>query len=577
MLDEDFIGHIFPQNCGDSLLVIEKSNKKDNGGNYLYRCQFQKYFYEVFVRKGHILNGSIINPQIEKVEFIDKIWPQKCGDSLKIISKYEKGDYWNVEFINYPYKLIARKIFIKEGTVLNPEIENQTFIGKEFPQNCGDSLVVLEKTNKQDKDKSFFYRCQFQKYPYEILTSNKKLIKEGNICNPLIEQNEFIGHIYNQQYGEKLKVIEKTSFKKDEHYLYKCQFKNYPYETLAKKEKILKGHVLNPKLPHLNKNTLLQYIKDNFEEKPTLQELADSLNLAYTTIGQKIIEFDLKEYISYFDIKSTKEFDLRNYIYSLNDSFLKESCWTELDGKEIDIYSPSLKLGIEYNGNYWHSELYKSPNYHQEKSLLAKEKGIQLVHIFEYEWINKQEILESLIKSKLGIFEKKIPARKCIIKELQNKEYQDFCNKNHLQGECGAKVKLGLFYKDELIQVMSFGVPRFTNKYEWEIIRECSKLGYIILGGKERLWKYFVKNYNPKDCISYCDFSKFTGNSYLKLGFEKISLNLPGFVWWDKESNQIFQRSPWKHKEMKEKYIRIFDAGQLVFKWTNFKVYLQII
>jgi hypothetical protein len=51
MLDEDFIGKIFPQNCGDSLLVVEKSNKKDNGGNYLYRCQFQKYFYEVFVCK----------------------------------------------------------------------------------------------------------------------------------------------------------------------------------------------------------------------------------------------------------------------------------------------------------------------------------------------------------------------------------------------------------------------------------------------------------------------------------------------------------------------------------------------
>ena len=114
---------------------------------------------------------------------------------------------------------------------------DEDFIGHIFPQNCGDSLVVLEKTNKQDKDKSFFYRCQFQKYPYEILTSNKKLIKEGNICNPLIEQNEFIGHIYNQQYGEKLKVIEKTSFKKDEHYLYKCQFINYPYETLAKKKK----------------------------------------------------------------------------------------------------------------------------------------------------------------------------------------------------------------------------------------------------------------------------------------------------------------------------------------------------
>ena len=319
-----------------------------------------------------------------------------------------------------------------------------------------------------------------------------------------------------------------------------------------------------------------KYIQENFKEKPTLKELSDSFKLNVHHLCNLINNYDLKDLLSYYSTVSSTEKDIQKYLSKFNIKFTKSN-WNLIKDREIDIYIPSLKLGIEYNGNYWHSELYKSPNYHQEKSLLAKEKGIQLVHIWEYEWINKQEILESLIKSKLGIFEKKIPARKCIIKELQNKEYQDFCNKNHLQGECGAKVKLGLFYQDELIQAMSFGVPRFTNKYEWEIIRECSKLGYIVLGGKERLWKYFVKNYNPKDCISYCDFSKFTGNSYLKLGFEKISLNLPGFVWWDKESNQIFQRSPWKHKEMKEKYIRIFDAGQLVFKWTNFKVYLKII
>ena len=226
-------------------------------------------------------------------------------------------------------------------------------------------------------------------------------------------------------------------------------------------------------------------------------------------------------------------------------------------------------MGIEVNGNYWHSELYKQQNYHQEKSLLAKEKGINLIHIFEYEWLEKQDILKSLIKSKLGIFEKKIGASKCKIKELSYKEYAQFCNQNHLQGECGAKVKLGLFYKEELVQIMSFGVPRFTDKYEWEIIRECSKLGYIILGGKEKLWSYFIKNNNPLNCISYCDFSKFNGNSYLKLGFKKMGLNKPGFVWWDNRNNIIYLRSPHKHKEMKEKYIRIFDAGQLVFIWNK--------
>ena len=114
---------------------------------------------------------------------------------------------------------------------------------------------------------------------------------------------------------------------------------------------------------------------------------------------------------------------------------------------------------------------------------------------------------------------------------------------------------------------MSFGKPRFTDKYEWEIIRECSKLGYIIIGGKEKLWKYFLRKFNPNNCISYCDFSKFTGNSYLKLGFKLKQLNKPGFVWYDKVKDCVYWRNPSKHQEYKDKYFQIYDCGQLVFEW----------
>ena len=117
---------------------------------------------------------------------------------------------------------------------------------------------------------------------------------------------------------------------------------------------------------------------------------------------------------------------------------------------------------------------------------------------------------------------------------------------------------------------MSFGKPRFTDKYEWEIIRECSKLGYQILGGKEKLWSYFLKKLNPNSVISYCDFSKFTGDSYLKLGFKKIGLNKPGFVWYDKLKHNFYWRNPYKHKEMKDSgYLKIYDCGQLVFIWEK--------
>ena len=506
MEDKDFINKEYPQNCGDTLKVLEKTDIKNSGGYWLYKCEFIKYPYQCLCSKQKIQQGCILNPQIEQIEFINKIWPQNCGDSLKIIEKTNikknNGFLFRCKFIKYPYEVLVLKDYILKGAVNNPEIENQTFIGKKFPQNCGDSLVVLEKTNKKQNNKT---------------SSN---------------------------------------------YLYKCEFTKYFCIIFTTKANIIKGTVDNPVLPWKNKDTLLQYIKENFLEKPTLQELADSLNINVTTAGQKIKEFSLRDYIQYYP--NLQEDSLRNYV----DTLIKTEIYN--DSKyEIDIFCKDKNFGFEYNGNYWHSELFKQQNYHQEKSLYFKEKDIQLVHIFEYEWLEKENLIKSFIKSKLGIFEKKIPARKCEVKDISIDIYRDFCEKNHLQGKADARVKLGLFFKDELVQIMSFSKPRFTDKYEWEIIRECSKQGYVVLGGKEKLWSYFIKTFQPKSVISYCDFSKFTGNSYLKLGFKKERLNKPGFVWWDNKINQVFWRSPEKNQEMKEKYIKIYDAGQLVFVWNN--------
>ena len=567
---EDFIGKEFPQNCGDILKVIKKSDKKYYS-NYFYECEFIKYPYKCLTLKQNILKGKVLNPQIEQVEFIDKIWPQNCGDDLKIIRK-SIGDnnksFYECEFLKYPYKIIInRKDVILKGQVNNPEIENQEFIGKVFPQNCGDDLKVLEKTNNKIRSE-YLFKCEFQKNKNIVLVEKSRILR-GSVFNTIIN-NDFIGKEFPQNCGDTLKVI--NCFIKDNITYYECEFIKYPNKIIiTNKNHLINGLFDNPLFPWKSKENLIKYIQDNFKDKkPTLKELADLLNIAICTISQKINEFELREYISYYP--SNKENILKNYIKELNITFI-QSYWDKDIQREIDIYIPNLKLGFEFNGNFWHSnhEKYgRKNNYHQEKSLLAQEKGINLIHIFEYEINEKENLIKSLIKLKLGIFKEKIFARKCEIKEIQYSEYAQFCNKNHLQGECGAKIKLGLFYKNELVQVMSFGSPRFTNEYEYEIIRECSKLGYIIIGGKEKLWSYFLKKFNPSNCISYCDFSKFTGNSYLKLGFKKERLNKPGFVWYDNSRNQIFLRTPWKHKKMKDEgYLKIYDAGQLVFVWNK--------
>ena len=555
-MKEDIIGKFFKQNCGDIVLVKEKINERNKNKDILYRCEFQKYKCEIRASKNQILRGTILNPQIEQVEFIDKIWPQNCGDSLKIIEKSnikKNSTYlWKCEFVKYPYQILALKQCITKGSIINPRIEEEEFIKKVWPQNCGDSLKIIEK---QQNSKNWI--CQFINYPYEVLASKEHIIS-GQVFNYEIDNSNFIGKEFLQNCGDILIVKEKIQDK------FKVEFIKYPYITISSKNHIKNRCVDNPNLPWKSKGSLIKFIQENFKEKPTQLELSKKLGISFTGLNHKILEFELKDYINYFE--SNQEKELRNYVLQLDKNFVTYND----KNYEIDIYSPSLKFGFEFNGNYWHSNLYKENNYHQEKSLYFQNRGVNLIHIFEYEWLNKQEIIKSLIKLRLGIFNKKIGASKCKIKELDYRTYANFCNKNHLQGECGAKVKLGLFYKDELVQIMSFGSPRFTLDYEYEIIRECSKLGYIIIGGKEKLWSYFLKNYFPKNCISYCDFSKFTGDSYLKLGFKKERLNKPGFVWYDEKTKEVFWRDPFHHKEMKEKgYLKIYDCGQLVFVWNK--------
>ena len=553
----------YKQKDGDILIIIGRGIKKD----YVF-CSSKKYNNKFEAKKCHILNGCVINPEKDNFEFVGKTYPQSCGDNLLVVEKTQLKDKDNsflfrCKFQKYPYEiLLSNKQRIKSGKVNNPQIEQVEFINKEWSQKCGDVLRIVEKLGSRK------WKCQFLKYSYEIVCE-KKHILEGSVVNPQIEQIEFVGKEFKQNCGCYLRVLEKTNKKEGNNYLFRCRFLNSNIDIIALKTNILRGNIDNPSLPWKNKEFLENYLKTKFNKKPSLQEVSKSLGLAICTLGRKINEFGLRDYISYF--QNYQENSIRDFIKQYTECSDKEENFN-IEGKEygLDIYLSKLNLGIEYNGNYWHSSLYKEPNYHQKKSLYFLKKDIKLIHIFEYEWADERirPILESILKMNLGVFEKKIGASKCKIKELEYKEYAEFCNENHIQGEAGARVKLGLFYKEELIQVMSFGSPRFSDKYEYEIIRECSKKGYIVIGGKEKLWNYFVKMYNPISILSYCDFSKFTGNSYLKLGFKKERLNTQGFVWWDEQSKQVFWRNPYKNKEMKDKgYLKIYDCGQLVFGW----------
>ena len=215
----------------------------------------------------------------------------------------------------------------------------------------------------------------------------------------------------------------------------------------------------------------------------------------------------------------------------------------DTEAKQLDFLIPEKKLAIEFNGNYYHSvNAGKDKNYHLNKTLLCQEKDIRLIHIFEYEWISKKNICKSIISSVLGIYERKIYARNCEVKEVSSKEVKEFLNANHLQGYVASLYRIGLYFNDELVQLLCFGQNRFK-KNEIELLRFCTKLNTQVIGGFSKLLKY--QPYNT--FISYIDLSKFNAQGYLKNNFEIISQSNPSYK-YIKNDNVISRQKAQKYK-----------------------------
>lgn len=256
-----------------------------------------------------------------------------------------------------------------------------------------------------------------------------------------------------------------------------------------------------------------------------------------------------------------------------------------LRNREIDIFIPSLKLGIEYNGLHWHSEKFgKDKNYHLDKLNKCNEQGIKLIQIFEDEWINHREICESKLKQICGLNRNpKIFGRKCEIREIPKKdEVYEFLDKNHIQGRTGFTIALGAYYNNELVGVMTF---KKEKEGYWDLNRFATDINYQCIGIGGKLFKYFTRNYPFIEIKSFADRRWTTdtdNNLYTKLGFEFDSY-VPPTYWYYRDGEivrhhkfgfrkQILHKRyglplDLKESEMAERlgYARIWDCGLIKY------------
>lgn len=269
---------------------------------------------------------------------------------------------------------------------------------------------------------------------------------------------------------------------------------------------------------------------------------------------------------------------------------IETTCRNIIPSYEIDIYLPEKQIAIEFNGLYWHSELSggKSKQYHSTKTALCNKNNIQLVQIFEDEWLTRKPIVESILRSKVGIYTNRIYARQCeVSSDLRNYDVDGFLNDNHLQGPIGSSIQIGLVFNSELVCVATFGKSRFNKNYEYELLRYCSLKNYQIVGGFSKILNHFIKKYDPLSIITYADARYSQGDVYRKTGFNYLYLAAPNYYYLSKrydvrESRMKYQKhklhdllesydsnlTEWENMQLNG-FDRIWDCGNYVFEWRK--------
>jgi hypothetical protein len=254
---------------------------------------------------------------------------------------------------------------------------------------------------------------------------------------------------------------------------------------------------------------------------------------------------------------------------------------------ELDIYSEKRNIAVEYCGLYWHSENTgkKTSEYHKEKMIQCKNKGIKLITIFETD--NIQNIL-SMIKKMVGK-SIKISARETIVELSDKTTVSNHENMFHIAGSSPASVFYTLKHKKtgNILSTMSFSKPRFSKKYQWEIVRYTVKENVNVIGGAAKLFNQFEKDKNPSSVVSYADLRFGTGEVYGHFGFQLSHISSPNYWYFTPKNLKLRHRAGFQKHTLSTRlsifdvnltewvnmknngYDRIWDCGNAVYVWTK--------
>lgn len=260
-------------------------------------------------------------------------------------------------------------------------------------------------------------------------------------------------------------------------------------------------------------------LQEMYDSGMSLTDISEKLNCSDVTVGKYFKHHGL----TLRDCTSSAQLKLFNFISEIYDGPIIINDRNALSGKEIDIYLPKLKFGIEYCGVFWHSDKFLDKNYHKEKFDIAQRNGIRLVTIFEDEWKYKAEIVENKIRHILGNqSSNKIYARNTTAKFAEDLQaVKEFVNANHIQGYVNASKHIALYdnTQNNIVAIASLKVKSSNI----EITRYCTS--NRVVGGFSKLLsaiEKYAKELNIHSITTFADLRWSIGELYEKTGFTEL-------------------------------------------------------
>ena len=533
-------------------------------------------------------NGKVLKPKVIKPKKEKKVKLSKVKDT-------RKGHYYNNGVIT---KKIKEGDEIPEGFVrgmlLSDELKEkrsakakETFLKKYGVDNPAKSKEVLAKIQKTNLERyGVEYSAQSDIVKEKVKTTNlkkygveysfqanevKDKIKATNlerygVDNPsksdiiktrIVESNrKNLGVDYPMQSKDVMDKSRVTSFEK-----YGTEYPN--------QSDIVKSKIDASTLEHYGVNRACKL--DEFKQK-VVDTNRERYGVDYTCLiysgklkgNDSSYNRSFAELLDDNGIKYEREFLLQKYSYDFK------------VGETLIEINPTATHNTHFNP-YGKNRI--DANYHRDKSKLAEDSGYSVIHVFDWDDVDK---VVQLLKFRVTAY-----ARKCDVKVVSEIDTNSYLDMYHLQGTCrGQKIRLGLYYDNKLVSLMIFGKSRFNKNCEYELLRYCSH--YNVVGGAEKLFNHFIKEYKPNSIVSYCDTSKFSGKVYDTLGFKCVKTNSPRKHWYSKKEkrhitdglllsqgyDRLFKENHGKGTSNEELilargYLPVYDCGQSTYIWRN--------